>query len=207
MKTFYKIILGISLMTCGQAWAWVNPSELLITVYQVAVSTSTDCSNPQVIFTSSGGTEVNFLANPMLGGGNIPDGTYHCVMINMSDVIKYRPTANDGTLCIAGTQYSSDVCRAESAESTDRLSGTTATNVACTGTTAAPSADHVTLYLHTASPNTGASFRSGVANGILLANPFVVSGSASGTFVVDATNKVRDNLTYCEMDAPGFSFR
>ena len=211
MKIFQKIILVFFLVTLGEAWAATSTSELLIKVYQVAVSASTDCSGPQVIFTSTSGTEVDFLKNPMLGGGNIPDGTYPCIMINMSDVIKYRPTANDGTLCVAGTQYFSDVCRSDSSESTDLFNGSTTTNVACTGinppTAASVGANQVTLYLFTTSPSTGAAFRSGAANGFLLGNPFVVSGSSTGTFVVDVTNKVMDNGSYCEMDAPTFSFR
>lgn len=210
MKSF-QIILVFFLMIMSQAWSATSTSELLIKVYQVAVSASTDCSNPLVIFSSSAGTEVNFLSNPILGGGNIPDGTYPCVMINMSDVIKYRPTANDGTRCVAGTQYFSDVCRSDSSESTDLFNGSTTTTVACTGTNP-PTADsvgpnQVTLYMFTTSPNTGSCFRTGAANGATLQSPFVVSGSSSGTFVVDVTNKVMDNGSYCEMDQPTFSFR
>jgi len=211
MKFISTILFLVLFVSSQNTFATTNPSELLMKVYQVAVAESTSCLNPLVIFNSTDGVETNFLTSPILGGGNIPDGTYHCVIITMSDIIKYRPVANDGTRCIAGTQYFSDVCRSDNADATDQLVGSTTTTYNCTGInppTAANIGDNkVSIYLHTDSPNTNSAFKRGTTQGITLINPFVVNGTSAGVFVVDGTNKVTDNGSYCEMNQPTFKFR
>ena len=64
------------------------------------------------VFSNATATEVDFLARPTLGSGNPPDGTYQCVIIKMSDLIKFTPSATAG-LCTAGTQYTADICRTD----------------------------------------------------------------------------------------------
>lgn len=116
---------------------------------------------------------------------------------------------------------------------TDILVGTTTTNTECSGTAQAiPGggiSNKVTLYLRTnalvnghSDQNHVTSWRAGTAaigasdgtnptvarpNGIQLASPFVVSGTKTGIFYLDATNKVNGAGGSCEMDAPLFGFR
>ena len=52
------------------------------------------CSSPFTVFSSATPTEVDFLAAPTLGSGNPPDATYHCVIIKMSDLIKFTPSSS-----------------------------------------------------------------------------------------------------------------
>lgn len=118
---------------------------------------------------------------------------------------------------------------------TDLLEGTTTTSaVQCSGTSQVVGsggvANKVTLYLRTNSlPSTnpdaqytGSWLNGSVAafsvdggngpsvareNGIQLTAPFVVSGTAAGTFYLDARNKVDGTGGNCEMNAPEFGFR
>jgi hypothetical protein len=198
----------------AQSWAAGDPSKILVTIYGVAVSTTTDCSNPIVLFDSSSGVQADFLNNPILGGGNIPDGTYPCVMINMSDVVQFVPKTSDGVSCVAGQTYSIDICRSDNGCSFDVRQGTTfSTNNSGHGTNTSPSSDIVTMFLTTtAAANGSDNFRkpastSDTTRGIPLLSPFVVSGSSAGKFVVNATNQVSSNGGLCGLDAPAFSFR
>ncbi len=205
------IILFVSLLATGPVMAASNPSSILVKIYGVAVSASLDCSSPISIFDSAAGRETDFLANPVLGGGDIPDGTYPCVMINMSDNIKFIPAQNDGPNCVAGQQYTIDICRFDNSGTTEVRTGTTfGATTACTGTNSVPSPDLVTLYLRTnsnGSNNFNKPLTAGSANGIALLSPFVVAGTSSGRFAVNATGQVSSAGGQCGLNAPAFSFR
>src|SRR5882672_8945007 len=95
----------------------LDASSLKLQVYSVMLSTSPLCSNPVTVFSSPTATEVDFLSTPMLGSGNPADGTYQCVIIKMSDLIKFKPSSTSGT-CTAGTEYVADVCRADNGGTT-----------------------------------------------------------------------------------------
>lgn len=189
----------------------LDASNLLITVYGVAVSASLDCSNPIVVFDSTGGTQTDFMANPTIGGGDIPDGSYPCVMINMSDNITFTPSTSDGVNCVAGTQYTIDVCRAGSGSKNLRTGTTFGATESCTGSSGSPIADRVTLFLKTNADGSSGGFvkptTTSDPSGIALTNAFVVSGSSSGKFVVDAHGKVSSGGGACGMDPPVFTFR
>ncbi len=88
-----------------------DPASLKVKVYGVYASTSPQCTNPIQVFLKTTGDYVDLLQNPTLGGGDLPDGTYECVIIKMSDVIKHTPKVTDST-CVAGTEYTGEVCRA-----------------------------------------------------------------------------------------------
>ena len=155
--------------------------------------------------------EVDFLATPTLGSGNPPDATYNCVIIKMSDLIKFTPSATAG-LCTAGTQYTADVCRSDNGGMTQAPDAVGAPNM-CTGTDAAPVSDTVYLYLTTnASAGTGGNTfmqPTGPAssNGLNLTAPLVVAGTAKSKFIVNATGKVGDDGVSCGMNPPVFGFQ
>ena len=90
----------------------VDASSLKLQVYSVMLSTSPLCTNPYTVFSRASPTEVDFLSAPTLGSGNPPDATYNCVIIKMSDIIKFKPSSTSG-LCTADTEYVADVCRSD----------------------------------------------------------------------------------------------
>ncbi len=220
MKYLLSVILFLSLSSSVFASGsctgpWIDTAFMKVKVYQFAVSTSTACTNPVVIFSSAGGREMDLLKNPTLGGGNIPDGVYTCLMITMSDQIKISPTTSDGLQCVAGTQYIKDTCRADDGTAnSDLLIGTTFNNVACHGTivgaVSTPVEDMVTLYLTTVGGGAGSAWNKPTSttstNPVLLNAPFVVSGSSVGTFVVNARNGLCTSGV-CSPEAMTFGFR
>ncbi len=158
-----KILMFLS-MASFNTFAVTDPSELKIKVYQVSVSLSSDCTSPVTILTSATGVETDFMASPTLGSGTLADGTYNCVMITMEDVIKFKPLANDGAVCTAGTEYSIDLCRNQASSGgnalysfTDLLLGTTFTSTECQGTSQIVASggisNKVTLFLRTTAPS------------------------------------------------------
>jgi len=103
----------------------VDASSLKLQVYSVMLSTSSLCTNPYTVFSSASPTEVDFLSAPTLGSGNPPDATYNCVIIKMSDIIKFTPSSTSG-LCTVGTEYVADVCRSDNSGTTQAPDSSTA---------------------------------------------------------------------------------
>lgn len=209
MSLLKWMFVGVALF--GANAMALDASSLKLKVYSVMVSTSPLCTSPVTVFSSSVPTEVDFLASPTLGSGSPPDGTYHCVIIKMSDNIKFKPTASSGS-CSAGTEYTADVCRSDNGGTTRAPdAGGAASN--CTGTDASASPDIVYLYLttNTTAGSGGNTFlqptSSSSTNGINLTSPLVISGRATSKFVVNATGKVDGTNAACGMNPPVFGFQ
>jgi len=215
MKKFITLVAIMSF--AGQALA-ISPTEVLISVYSVAVSSSVDCSNPIVVI-DNGSTpkELDFTSTPSLGNASVSSGNYPCVILRMSDVIKFRPDTSSGS-CVAGTQYTIDVCRTSQGTYTPMtLSGTSATygsSTGCSGSDSTPVSDTVPLFLSTQSTNSGGGGGSAFdrpasagTNGFNLNGAFIVSGSGSGTFVVNFSGKVDGGQSSCGLNPPIFGFR
>ena len=210
MKLHKAALLGAVLLS-SQAMA-LDASSLKLQVYSVMLSTSPLCTSPVTVFSSPTATEVDFLAAPTLGSGNPADGTYNCVIIKMSDLIKFTPSASAG-LCTSGTQYTADVCRVDNGGMTQAPDAAGAPTM-CMGTDAAPVSDPVYLYLTTnASAGTGGGntflqpTSTSSTNGLNLTAPLVIAGAAKSKFVVNATGKVGDDGVSCGMNPPVFGFQ
>lgn len=204
-----KILICGALLAASSAMA-LDASSLKLQVYSVMLSTSPLCTSPVTVFSSVAPTEVNFLAAPTLGSGNPPDGTYQCVIIKMSDLIKFTPSATGGS-CTAGIEYTADVCRTDNGGTTQAPD--TGVPTACTGTDPAPVSDAVHLYLTTNSTagSGGQTFMQPTGttstNGLNLTAPLIISGSASSKFIVNATGAVSGADTTCGMNPPIFGFQ
>ncbi|MGZ3159412.1 MAG: hypothetical protein ACXU7H_10025, partial [Burkholderiaceae bacterium] len=81
-------LIFISAMLLSSSAMALDASSLKLKVYAVMASTSALCTSPVTIFSSATPTEVDFLTTPTLGSGSLPDGTYNCIIIQMSDNIK-----------------------------------------------------------------------------------------------------------------------
>lgn len=198
-----------------------DPDSLKIKLYRFAVSESEDCSNPKIVIDrGSNPTYVSMLSKPSFGSGELDNGTYPCVMIEMSDNIKFDPDGNIGSHCDGNTEYTLDVCNANGgATPYTLLDGTTGT---CTGGDGLGSSGAVetkiVLYLSTRSTSTGgganpftppATAGDAGTKGFKLASALVVSGTETGIFDVNGTGKVVSNTGsggYCEFQPPVFSF-
>jgi hypothetical protein len=210
MKLLRSLALLASVAASSQAMA-LDASSLKLQVYSVMLSTSPLCTNPYTVFSNATATEVDFLAAPTLGSGNPPDGTYNCVIIKMTDIIKFTPSGTSG-LCTAGTQYAADICRSDNSGMTQAPDAVGAPQM-CSGTDAAPVANPVYLYLTTnpGQAKGGDTFMQPTSassmNGIRLVSPLVIAGTAKSKFVVDATGKVGSDGVSCGMEPPVFGFQ
>jgi hypothetical protein len=206
----------------------LSASSIKLKVYKMAVSTSPLCTNLiTVLDNGSSPTEVDFLQNPNLGSGTLTDGTYSCIVIEFSDLVKFTPSSNSSSgHCSISTEYTLDVCRSGGSTSL-LIDGSTTT---CTGTDGTntsygtPGADRVAMYISTAS-----SLASGAdafnkpttigdaVKGLKLNSALTVSGTSAGKFDVNSSGKVCDNGTAgcengsgggttCNMGPPVFSF-
>lgn len=216
-KTKIVSILSIACAVAVVAFAAnaaVDPSITKIKLYKFAVSTDEFCSNPVVVFSSETPVETDLTDNPVLGSGALEDGTYKCVMLEMSDVFLYAPSSTEGA-CVAGTEYSKGVCDGASL----LLDGTP---VDC-----GDGENRVVLYLSTASvissPEDYVAARcpeeevdcngfmppepGNLVFGRKLGAPLVVSGDSSGTFVVDLRDGLQESSGSCSIERISFSFR
>jgi hypothetical protein len=186
-----------------------DPASLKMKIYGVYASTSPLCTNPVNVFLKGSGDYVDLLQGPTLGGGDLPDGTYNCVIIKMSDVIKHTPKVTDGA-CVAGTEYSGEVCRADG----DLATSLDGAPITCTGDRTGASVGEDTVYMFmTTAPGASAGDRAfelplaaGDGKGIKLGAPLVISSITKAKFVVDASGGVVSGGGECGINPPSFRF-
>lgn len=194
-----------------QIGTWSNtPNSLILKVYAAYASDNTQCTNLQQIFSNPEGEDMDFTNNPVLGSGQLAIGNYPCIVIEFGNIITYTPTENgpNGN-CTGGAEMTLSVCQTGS--STTLADGTVSNcndssnmKVAMYLTTQSSDADDNDAF----NPPTSAN---DPGKGMRLGSPFVVSSEGSGTFKVNASNKIveyyySDTGAVCEMGPPDFSF-
>jgi len=233
-----NLIRGVVIFNClwtlsiaTAADTGLSASSIKLKVYKMAVSTSPLCTNLiTVLDNGNSPTEVDFLSNPNLGSGTLADGTYPCIVIEISDLVKFKPSATStSNNCVSGTEYTLDVCRAGGSQSI-LIDGTTTT---CTGTSGVDihtygtfGDDRVAMYISTATTGGNDAFNRPTsigdnAHGLNLGTSLTISGTASGKFVANPAGQLCDNNSAsceggpggsgasngrCEMGPPAFSF-
>jgi hypothetical protein len=204
------LVLVSTSVFAGQA-VGKDPASLKLKILGVYASTSPQCTNPINVFLKTTGEYVDLLQGPALGGGDLPDGTYNCVIIKMSDVIKHTPKETDSS-CVAGTEYSGEVCRAGGdGGAATALDGSP---IACTGDGTSTGVGEDTLFMFmTTDPSASTGNRAfelpvapGDGKGIKLGSPLVISSTTKAKFVVDATGGVVAGGGECGINPPKFRF-
>lgn len=185
----------------------IDAASMKLTVHKFGVSTSADCKNPKIVFESASGVEEDLLSNPTFGSGPVDPGTYNCVLIEVSKIIKTSAKTSAGA-CTAGTEFSDVICG--DGQKSVLADGTPVT---CSGSATNP--QHVTLFINTAAagasgerallPPTDAS---DTTSGLKLTSPLVVSTDTPVTLVVDPTAFLDGSSgSVCSTSAPSFSVR
>lgn len=228
MKLLLGCLIIIGLLSCGEkekdedsatknftlngAGSGVNltastPTIAKINVYKFAVSASADCSDPITVFNEAEGLSVNMEEGPTIGSGELADGTYPCVILEMDDEITFTPSETDGS-CASGVEQKINVCRQFSETTTITSKLIDGTTVTCTD-----AAEKIAVYISTNSSSTTEPMdpfnppaAADSTSGIKLGSALVVSGTTSGTFKMDTTGKVDGSNTECDMGPPAFSF-
>lgn len=227
-KIFFAMFLMASMASA--AHAATNPTVATVRLYKAYMSASGDCSSPSTFFDAasdpttypSGYAEVDMVTGPTIGQGTIADGTYPCVIFKMSDQLTFRPLANDGTACVAGTAYTIDICSSHGGATTPSTKNPeTGLTISCTE--ADGSEDVVWVYVSTYSTATTGSLdnnaflpptsSSDPLHGFSLASGAItISGNITGTFVFGVNGTIA-SLPYgpggtdiCNMNPPSFGF-
>ena len=200
-------LLFVSSVGFANVTGGVDPSYVRVKAYEIRVSPNADCSNAITVFRNAAPSYLDMVNNPTLGSGAIPNGTYNCVMMRMSDQIHFTPSTVNGAwahgVCAVGTDGAADVGHDETAvdpDGTPHVLGNKGTE------------DILWLYIRTGVTN-GQNNQNAFAptGGIPLLSPLVVHGDGTHTMVFDfsgAVGEEQDNGVWsCDCDAPTLSFR
>ncbi|HEY4184836.1 MAG TPA: hypothetical protein VGP07_07180 [Polyangia bacterium] len=185
-----------------------DPSSLKVKVYAAYASLSAQCTDPIQIFSNTSGTFVDFLSGPTLGGGDLDDGTYNCVIIKMSSIIKHTPKTTDST-CVAGTEYTGGVCN-----TSDLATDLDNAPITCLGDGSNAGSVDNTVYMYLTTDSAASLGNSafvhpvapGDGNGIKLGSPLVISATTRAKFVVNANGGVVAGGGECGINPPAFDF-
>lgn len=167
-----------------------DPTSLSVGMYAMYISHDTDCSNATVVADhGSTLTYRDFVQGDTLFTGTPADGSYPCIAIHMSDVIRFQ-SASAGGSCQVGPTYENDIYRAGETDWQDLDHNA----IIGTGTDSLPANDQVWLIFTT---DTAAAQAAGFSTHqvLRLASPLVVPGAA--TFFWDGTNSVTDDGALC----------
>ena len=187
----------------------VGPAEGL----QVLPGQNADCSNPVLVQNNDAGAAyMDFMLKPTIYSGAVAAGTYNCMIVEASDLIKFTTGTNAGAItggvCNDGATYTFDAYKTENPLEHwyDIVTGSTTTgNGSYTGAVD----QTVTFFMSTGvTPRLGDPLKSdgtairnapgGVYSSVLdqqaiqLLNPIVITAGAStkAAFVVDPTGRV-----------------
>jgi hypothetical protein len=207
MKKILASLICVGFFSAS-SFAAGDPSSLKLKIYSVYASLSAQCTSPIQIFNNTSGSFVDLLVKPVLGSGDLADGTYNCIIIKMSSIIKHTPLVTD-TTCVAATEYTGGVCNVG-----DQATDLSNAAIGCMGNgTNAGSIDNtVYMYLTTDSlASTGNKafvhpMTAGDGNGIKLSAPLIISSTSKAKFVVNATGKVVAGGGECGINPPAFGF-
>ena len=173
----------------------VDPSLFKMGFYQLYLSSATDCSGPNLLHNYGVRTDFDLVTGPTLFTvTGAPSGTYPCLIMRISDILEFVPSADFGP-CVAGTTYHTDIYRAGETDWVD-VAGNMITG---TGSDASPMDDMVDVFFSTdPSAVLGRGYSPNQVG--LLGAAAVIPGSS--TFYFNGSGGVTDEGGSCRM-VPG----
>src|SRR5687767_10622654 len=102
LTSYFVLVTAALLVAHTPIRAAVSPSEVNIKIYELWISPNADCSGLTRVYNEPDASAQNMVNGPTFANVNVANGTYHCVAWRMSDIISYRPAANDGNDCVQG---------------------------------------------------------------------------------------------------------
>lgn len=184
-----------------------SPSSTTMKMYALYISTQADCSSPTLVqdYGSDGVDKDVFESGVTLFEGSPADGDYQCLIIKMSDVIRFKADSEAvnaaSSPCSEGTEYSLDIYRTDSGDSWKDVNGAAITPHGASGS---PEADTVYIFVSrnpSAIPSTTAH-----ENQVgTLGSSLVVPGQA--TFYADGSHQVTNNDGSCGLNGLTLGFQ
>lgn len=202
----------------------VSPSSVKLKVYALYLGDKSDCSDIQLVYDNGNDVPyVEFSNNPVLFSSFTSPGTYGCMVIKTSDVVKFTPNAEAAGLIAecSEEEYGHDIFWHDEGSTNpvdEWYDPSTDTLVAAQGDRASHVEQHVYLYFPyypDYDPNNADQNPATLANAKV--NPHqvvpmyskieIVDGGATiGEFMVDFTNRVEADQGYCTLDSPVVEF-
>ena len=204
------LMLGLVALFPMQAKAdTTSPSDVEINFLDLYVSQKADCSSPiHVVHNTSTATQ-HFVAEPTLGAGSVPKGSYPCVIVGINSeltlTVGNSTTASNPPECLKGAIIHNQICR----------NGQSYQNPATNQLTACQTGTPTEVYAYFSTSGNASNGMSGnggfVPTGALpLSSALVVTGNHNLQFVVDFDNTMSDDgtgMSSCNTQAPVMSAR
>jgi hypothetical protein len=200
-------------LAAGTIQAGVNPSLLMIKVLEVRFSPNSDCSQSVTTYRNPAAQYQDFATNPALGSGALPQGTYHCIAIHLSDLMTARPAANDGIHCLTTTSFTQDIFNDPALDNSYTPEGT---HIVGHGTPTPDDPgmieDDPWVYFSDSSDASASNgcFQptlTGTGGPCVLSTPIVMQGDQSHSLVVNFDGVINDNGSHCSLGPPVMTFR
>jgi len=165
-----------------------SPDVMKVTLYQVYGALAADCSGTLETLADHGaaGKVITIGVDPLVEA-TPPAGTYNCLIMRMSDNLKFTPNAAASaafpSTCVASTEVTHDIYRSDSGDAGlwKELDGSA---ISGTGTSATPGDNTVVIYQSTsASALAGGTYAPHTNQSGLLTAALTVPGAM--TFYVD----------------------
>ncbi len=190
-----------------------TPTSVRVRMQKVFLSANADCSNPVLVQDKGAGDYQDLVGNPTLFSGSVAAGTYNCLALKVSDIMKFTPDAAaagaSAGVCVAGRENDFDILKVEDPAENwyDVDTGGTITGA---GTYGSPVAQNVFLFIST-NPTavTAANGRVHIHQLVALKNPMVIKPSqvTNGAFVFDAANRIAITQgSYCWLEGATAQF-
>ncbi len=187
-------------------YSMVTVTSVQLKPYRFYLAKNADCSNP-ILVQNNDATAVyeDFMLNPTVYSGSVEAGTYNCLIVESSDLIKFTTvtgaTTATGGVCNDGATYTFDTYKTENPieNQYDIVTNTTTTG---SGTYYVPVEQKVTFFMSTGVTPKGLKSDGSVirtaypsvldTQAIQLLSPIVITagGSTKAAFVVDPTGRV-----------------
>ncbi len=192
---------------CTRATCHGSPTSMSIKLYAAHVSTSDDCSGAvKIADHGTSGKTINLGVDKLIEE-TPADGTYKCLILEMSDNLSFVPDSTAVaafTECQSGATSTFDIYRTDSGDTWKDMMGTTIT---ATGTSSTPGDDRVVVYATTSAAAVIAGSMAPHTNQtITLTSSLTVPGNT--TFYVDFRDGITASGGLCKIeDGAGMGFR
>lgn len=187
-----------------------GPERLLVKLYRAYISQNKDCTNP-VLVTDNGSTGASVsLGVDTLIAGNPEDGTYHCLILVMSDNLTFFPDAAAAaafpSVCTQGTASTFDIYRTDSGDA-GLWKDMDGNAITATGAGATAGDNTIVIFGSTDTTILQAGHYAPHANQTLdLSGPLTVPGQT--TFFADFSNGITEADGVCKIEGgTGMGFR